>query len=88
MKKHIDNEEILDSMVFDIGDNAVSHFETTGLIPALAENDYEIDSYKEIMEYSQRCQQKTRQVQDLIPFPQPLTQLPFSSIYKKNQSLN
>ena len=54
MKKHIDNEEILDSMVFDIGDNAVSHFETTGLIPALAENDYEIDSYKEIMEYSQR----------------------------------
>ncbi len=54
MKKRIDNDKILDSMVFEIGDNAVSHFETTGLIPALAENDYEIDSYKEIMEYSQR----------------------------------
>lgn len=53
MKKRIDNDKILDTMMLN-EDDAVSHQETTGLIPALAENDYEFDSYKEIDEFSQR----------------------------------
>lgn len=45
------NDEILNSLDFGLEDDAVSHWETTGLIPALAEDDYETDSYKEIDEY-------------------------------------
>lgn len=54
MKKRIDNDKILDAMEIDTGDNAVSHTETTGLIPALADNDYKMDSYKEIDNFQQR----------------------------------
>ena len=54
MKKHIDNDKIFDAIDLEIGDPTVSHFETTGLIPALPENDYEEESYQEIYNYQQR----------------------------------
>ncbi len=54
MRKHIDNDKILNKMELDTGNNAVSHTETTGLIPALADDDYKMDSYKEINNFSQR----------------------------------
>lgn len=54
MKKHIDNDAILDKIDIDINNNAVSHFEATGLIPALADDEYKRDSYREIFNYEQR----------------------------------
>lgn len=54
MKKHIDNDKILDAIELDTGNDAVSCTETTGLIPALADNDYKMDSYKEISNFEQR----------------------------------
>ena len=54
MKKHIDNKEILDKIELDMNDNAVSHTETTGLIPALADDEYKRDSYRQIVNYEQR----------------------------------
>lgn len=54
MKKHIDNDKILDAMELDINNNAVSHTETTGLIPALADDEYEYLSYREISNFEQR----------------------------------
>lgn len=54
MKKRIDNHKIFDAIDIEIGNPTVSHFETTGLIPALPENDYEEESYKEISNYEQR----------------------------------
>lgn len=53
MKKPIDNSKIFNSISIDKGNNAVSHTEATGLIPALPENEYEINSYREINEYQQ-----------------------------------
>ncbi len=53
MKKRIDNNNIIDKLDFSLNSGAVSHNETTGLIPFLAENDYEIKSYKEIDQYEQ-----------------------------------
>lgn len=54
MKKHIDNKEILDKIELDMNDNAVSHTEATGLIPALADDEYKRNSYREIVNYEQR----------------------------------
>ena len=54
MKKHIDNNKALDTFEIDIVDDVVSNTETTGLMPALAENDYKMDSYKEISNFEQR----------------------------------
>lgn len=54
MKKYIDNDTILDAFEIDIVNDAVSHTETTGLIPAIAENDYKLDSYKDIQKFQQR----------------------------------
>lgn len=54
MKKRIDNDKIFDAMELDTGNDAVSCTETTGLIPALADNDYKMDSYKEIQNFRQR----------------------------------
>ena len=54
MKKHIDNDKTLDAFEIDIVDDVVSSTETTGLIPAIAENDYKMDSYKEIQKFQQR----------------------------------
>ncbi|MDD6762080.1 MAG: hypothetical protein PUD92_00325 [Clostridiales bacterium] len=56
MKKHkrIDNEKILDELDFGFGANAVSHNDTTGLVPSAPLNDYELNSYKEIDEYQQK----------------------------------
>lgn len=56
MKKHkrIDNEKILDELDFGFGVNAVSHNDTTGLVPSAPLNDYELNSYKEIDEYQQK----------------------------------
>lgn len=52
-KKAINNEAVLHSLDFGLGDDAVSHTETTGLIPSAPVNQYELDSYKEIDEYQQ-----------------------------------
>ncbi|MCH5211628.1 MAG: hypothetical protein J1G06_01295 [Oscillospiraceae bacterium] len=52
-KETIDNEAVLHSLDFGLGDDAVSHNETTGLIPSAPVNQYELDSYKEIDEYQQ-----------------------------------
>ncbi len=54
MKKHIDNDKILDAMEIDINNNAVSHFEATGLMPTPADDEYERDSYESIFNYKQR----------------------------------
>ncbi|MBR0360538.1 MAG: hypothetical protein IIX21_05460 [Clostridia bacterium] len=54
MKKHIDNNKALDTFEIDIVDDVVSNTETTGLMPALAENDYKMDSYMEIQKFQQR----------------------------------
>lgn len=54
MKKRIDNDKIFDTIEIDMDNDAVSHTETTGLIPALADNDYETGSYKEINNFEQR----------------------------------
>lgn len=54
MKKHIDNDEILDEMELDTNNNAVSHTEATGLIPSIADDEYKRQSYKEIVNYEQR----------------------------------
>ncbi|MGN1116053.1 MAG: hypothetical protein ACI4TH_05765 [Candidatus Ornithomonoglobus sp.] len=53
-KKRIDNEKTLDTMDFGLGANAVSHNDTTGLVPSGPVNDYELHSYKEIDEYQQK----------------------------------
>lgn len=52
--KPINNDKILDSINFGIGDNAVSHTETTGLIPAAAQSEDELHSYLEVDEYRQK----------------------------------
>lgn len=54
MKKRINNDKILDAMELDNGNNAVSHTEATGLIPAMPDDDYAVNSYEEIIEYSQK----------------------------------
>ena len=54
MKKHIDNNKALDTFEIDIVDDVVSNTETTGLMPALAENDYKMHSYMEIQKFQQR----------------------------------
>ena len=54
MKKRIDNDKIFNAIEIDMGNDAVSHTETTGLIPALADNDYKMDAYKEIDNFEQR----------------------------------
>jgi hypothetical protein len=54
MKKHINNEKVFKKFDFGLGANAVSHTETTGLIPSLPQNEQEIHSYKEIDQYSQK----------------------------------
>jgi hypothetical protein len=54
MKKNTDNSEILDTLDFGLGANAVSHNEATGLIPSAPENEYETESYKSIVEYEQK----------------------------------
>ncbi len=54
MKKHIDNDAILDKIEIGINNNAVSHTETTGLIPSLADDEYSRHSYKEIVNFAQR----------------------------------
>lgn len=51
MKKHINNDKILDKIGIDRGDYAVSATETTGLIPSHAEDDYTLNSYKNISDY-------------------------------------
>ena len=61
MKKHIDNDKIFDTIETDIVNDVVSHTETTGLIPALADNDYKMDSYKEIQKFEQRPITRTEQ---------------------------
>lgn len=50
MKKHIDNEKIN----LEINEDVISATDTTGLIPSLAETDYEMDSYKEINELQEK----------------------------------
>lgn len=52
-KEKIDNNAVLKTLDFGLGDDAVSHTETTGLIPSGPVNQYELDSYKEIDEYQQ-----------------------------------
>ena len=54
MKKHIDNSKILEKIELDMNNNAVSHTEATGLIPALRDDEYELNSYREIVNYVQR----------------------------------
>lgn len=54
MKKQINNDKFMETEDFGLNSGAVSHTETTGLIPALAKSDYEIESYKEIDEYTQK----------------------------------
>lgn len=51
MRKRIDNDEILDKIELDKNNNAVSHTETTGLVPTPPEDSYSADSYREIIEY-------------------------------------
>lgn len=53
MKKHIDNDKLLEIFDFGTGADAVSHTETTGLIPFGPENDYQLHSYKDIDKYQQ-----------------------------------
>lgn len=53
MKKRINNNNIFDRIDFCDDSGVVSHSETTGLIPSLAQNDYEIKSYKAIEKYEQ-----------------------------------
>ncbi len=52
--KRIDNEKILDTIDSGLEADAVSHTETTGLVPSAPINDYELHSYKEINEYQQK----------------------------------
>lgn len=54
MKKNINNDNLLDVMEFGLDDNAVSHTETTGLMPSAPLNEYEINSYKAINKYRQK----------------------------------
>lgn len=54
MKKRINNDKILNSIEIDKGNNAVSHTESTGLIPSMPDDDFAVNSYKEIVEYSQK----------------------------------
>ncbi len=54
MKKHIDNDKILDAMEIDTNNNAVSHSEATGLMPTPADTEYERASYQNIVNYKQR----------------------------------
>ncbi len=54
MKKHTDNDKLFAAMEFGLGDNIVSHTETTGLITVPPENEYEYHSYKEIQKYQQK----------------------------------
>ncbi len=54
MKKRINNDKLLDVMEFGLDDNAVSHTETTGLIPSAPENGHELESYKDINKYQQK----------------------------------
>lgn len=50
MNKHIDN----DNIHIGLEDDAISATETTGLMPSLPHNEYEIHSYKEIDNYMQK----------------------------------
>lgn len=54
MRKHINNDEILDKIELDCNNNAVSHTEMTGLIPSLADTECKAHSYREIINYHQR----------------------------------
>lgn len=53
MRKPIDNNEILNDSEFCLNDDIVSAQETTGLIPSLADDDAQMDSYKAIDEFMQ-----------------------------------
>lgn len=53
MKKRIDNDKLIETLSFGLGSNAVSHNETTGLIPSRPLDEYELDSYHEINYYRQ-----------------------------------
>ena len=53
-KQKIDNDAVFNSMEFGLGDNAVLHTETTGLIPFAPENEALLRSYKEIDKYRQQ----------------------------------
>lgn len=53
-KKHIDNEKIIDSITFGLDNEVASSTDTTGLIPAKPQNEYELDSYKAIDDYQQK----------------------------------
>ena len=54
MNKPKTNEQILDETELDMGNNAVSHTETTGLIPTPVNNEYEDISYRQIVNFEQR----------------------------------
>lgn len=54
MNKSKTNEQILDETELDIGNDAVSHTETTGLMPTPVSNEYEDVSYRQIVNFKQR----------------------------------
>ena len=54
MNKPKTNEQILDETELDIGNDAVSHTETTGLIPTPVNNEYEDISYRQNVNFEQR----------------------------------
>lgn len=51
MRKRIDNDKILEKTELDKNNNAVSHTETTGLVPSMPEDNYSAESYRDIIEY-------------------------------------
>lgn len=61
MKERINNDKIIDSFDFGIDSDVVSDTEVTGLIPSLPNDDYEIESYKNIDMYQQRPIPKQQQ---------------------------
>ena len=53
MKKHINNDKILNHEHFGFNDDSVSFTETTGLIPSGPDSEEERDAYKDINKYQQ-----------------------------------
>lgn len=54
MMKNADNARLFDLLDFGLGDNAVSHNDTTGLIPSAPLNEDELHSYLDIDDYRQQ----------------------------------
>jgi hypothetical protein len=63
MKKHIDNDKILNHEHFGFNADAVSNMETTGLIPSGPNSEEERDAYKDIDKYQQNPISDNRRTQ-------------------------